>query len=189
MNVAFPTNPPPPGPFLSIPSPTAQGGSNVIFLGSGTFRSTTTLVVNANTNTPSLVVNGNAILYLKASTAISVQVGGFIKINPGASLTMYVEGTTATINGGGIINGNGNPANFSYIGLPGNTTFALSGTSAFYGTINAPQAALAVSGSSTAIYGAAIVKTYTGNTAAGFHYDECLAVTSGLLTITSWVEL
>ncbi len=86
------------------------------------------------------------------------------------------------------MNGSTQPANFTYIGLPTNTTIKYAGNAAFFGTINAPQAGLSISGKAGA-FGAAIVNTYSSSGGSSFHYDECLGALSSFLTVTSWIEL
>jgi choice-of-anchor A domain-containing protein len=76
----------------------------------------------------------------------------------------------------------------TYYGLPTSTNLTISRTASFYGTINAPQATLSVSGSG-GIYGAAIVKSYMASGGSGFHYDECLGKPGTYLTMTGWEEL
>jgi hypothetical protein len=119
-----------------------------------------------------MVVTGNATLYV--TDGFSMTGNSYIYIAPGGSLQLYVGGATTSISGGGILNGTGVSANFSYYGLAGNTTVKYSGNSAFIGTINAPEADFTYSGGSD-IYGAAIVNSFTSKSSgAGFHYDETL---------------
>jgi hypothetical protein len=132
-----------------------------------------------------MFVNLPSVLWVTGDVTVSGS--GYIKIFPGASLTLYVGGNNPTISGGGVVNGTGQAVNFTYIGLNTSTKLTISGSAAFIGTINAPQADLTISGSGGA-FGAAIVKTYTGSGGSSFHYDECLGA-GGSLTLTSWREL
>jgi len=144
--------------------------------------------------TKPMFVTGKATLYVVGNVTVSGS--GYIKLLPGASLTLIVGGNNPVISGVGIINSgfvNGvndttQAASFTYLGLPSSTKLTYSGSTAFVGTINAPQAALTISGSSGA-YGAAIVNTYTSSGGSGFHYDECLGALGNSLTITGWREL
>jgi hypothetical protein len=131
-----------------------------------------------------MVVTGNATLYIGGNFTMS----GSIYIAPGASLKIYVAGSTTSISGGGIINGNGNAANLSYYGLPGNTGISYAGGGDFIGTINAPEADFKLTGGAS-VYGAVIVNSYTSKSSkAGLHYDEALA-SLGLLKLVSYREL
>jgi len=184
MNVAFPSNAPPPLPYTPMPLPTVIGGSNITYLPSGTFSAAS---FTSSDSTKPMFVTGNAILYLTGN--LTVQGSGYIKIFPGASLTLYTGGNNNVVSGGGVVNGTQQPANFTFFGTKTNTKITVSGSGVFIGTINAPQAALTISGSG-GMFGAAIVNTYTGSGGSSFHYDECLnAPNAGLLTLTSWVEL
>jgi len=119
---------------------------------------------------------------------LTVSGSGFIYIAPGGSLKVYVENSSkSVISGGGVANGTGLAANFSYIGLPTNTQLTYSGSAAFIGTVNAPEAAFTVSGSA-GMSGAAIVNTFTSSGGASVHYDEGLAGLS-LLKLLAYREL
>jgi len=183
MNVAFPPNAPPAGGPFFPPPVDNSGGSNITLLGNGTYQMASfTTSLNA---TKPMFVTGNATLYVVGN--VNIAGTGYIKVFPGASLTLIVGGAT-TISGGGVINGTGVPGNFSLIGLPTATIINYSGSAEFVGTVNAPQAAMTLNGSS-GVFGAAIVKTYLSNGSGSFHYDECLGAPSKFLTITSWREL
>jgi hypothetical protein len=183
MNVAFPTNAPPAGPFTMLPSPTVVGGSNITYVPTGTYIAS---AFTSSSKTKPMIVTGNAIIYLTGNVTVSGD--GFIQIMPGASLTLYVGGGNPTISGGGVINGTLQAVNFSYYGLNTSTKLTVSGGGTFIGTINAPQADLVISGSGD-IYGSAIVNTYNNSGGANFHYDECLGAPGNFYTITSWREL
>ena len=194
MNVAFPPNAPPPGPYEFWPALTPVGGpipTNITYLSTGTYSNTSFSSISRYLP---MIVTGDAILYLSGNvnpTNATLNIGGLdgnIQIKPGASLTLYVGGRISAISGGGVANSTGQPANFTYYGLNANTNLTVSGSGQFTGTINAPQATLTVNGTA-AIFGAAIVNTYNGNSTGGFHYDECLPGTAPFLTITGWREL
>ena len=110
---------------------------------------------------------------------------GYVYIQPGASLTLYVGGR-ASISGGGVVNATGLPGNFTYIGLPGNTVLNYSGSAAFIGTVNAPEANFNLGGNSQ-VYGAVICNTFTSGGGSSVHYDKALNG-GGFFTITSWKE-
>ncbi len=143
----------------------------------------------------------NTVLYV--TSGISIGSGGNkkgyappqIHIAPGASLTIYMAGATASIGGNGVVNDTGLAKNFAYYGLPTNTRLDLTGNGAFYGTIYAPQADfnLKGSGNSTAddFTGASITKTTTMTGNFNFHYDDSLIylTTLGGYDAVSWEEM
>jgi hypothetical protein len=145
----------------------------------------------------------NVVLYVTSSINIGSGGGatkkGYapaeIHIAAGGSLTLYMAGATASINGKGLVNDTGKAKNFAYYGLPSNTTLNITGNGAFYGTIYAPQANFNLKGSGNTTVddftGASITKntTMTGN--FNFHYDESLAslTTLGGFNAVSWSEL
>jgi hypothetical protein len=177
MNVAFSTNGPPPGPLTPY---VPISGTN--FLGAGSYKVNSSFT--SSSSTKPLIVTGKATLYVVGSVTVSGS--GFILIQPGASLKLYV-GANTTISGGGVVNGTGNPASFTLYGLPTVSTLTYSGSAAFIGTINAPQSDFTLSGSGGA-FGAAIVKSYLSSGGSSFHYDECLGI-GGDLIVASWREM
>ena len=133
-----------------------------------------------------MVIVGNATLYITGN--FTLQSGSYIYIAPGASLTIYVGGSTTKVNGQGIINGTGQAANFSYIGLPNNTTITYAGSADFIGTVNAPEADMTITGGASMV-GAAILNTFTSKSSnAGFHYDEGI-IKQGPLKMCDYKEL
>ncbi len=183
MNVAFPTNPPPTVSLVLMPGLTVVGTSNITYLPTGNYIASS---FTSSSKTKPMIVTGNAILYLTGNVTVSGD--GYIQILPGASLTLYIGGNNPVISGGGVINGTLQPANFTYIGLNTSTKLTVSGGGTFVGTINAPQAALTISGSGD-VSGAAIVASYNNSGGANFHYDECLGSPGNFYTITGWREL
>jgi hypothetical protein len=151
----------------------------------------------------SVYVGGaNTVLYVNSSINISssgsVKKGSAppeIHIGPGASLTLYMGGATASINGNGVVNDTGNASAFAYYGLPSNTSINLTGNGAFYGTIYAPEADFSLKGSGKTsvddFTGASVTKTTTMTGNFNFHYDESLIrlVTLGGYDASSWQEL
>jgi hypothetical protein len=178
MNYVLPTNLPPSGvPTLPL-TVTSVSGSNIIYL---TADSSTAIYQTANFTSGGsaqpLIVTGHSTLYVTGD--FKIQGTGYIYIAPGASLTLYVGGQ-ATISGNGFVNADGEPARFNYIGLAGNTKINYSGGSDFFGTINAPQADVTISGGAN-IYGAVICNTFTGSGSAGVHYD--IRLTRPVITV------
>jgi hypothetical protein len=101
-------------------------------------------------------------------------------------LSLYVGGR-ATISGGGVVNPSANPGSFSYFGLPSNTGLLYSGAADFYGTINAPEAKVTLSGGAS-LYGAIICGTFNLTGGPGVHYDKSLSG-GGLFKVIAWREL
>ena len=180
MNVSYPSNSPPTGSFLT-PVVSSLGGSNITILANNSYQMSS---FTSSDSTKPMIVTGKATLWVTGD--LTVQGSGYIYVAPGASLTLYLGGS-ATISGGGVVNGTELPSNFSYIGLNSNSSFTYSGSAAFVGTINAPQAAATISGSAGA-YGAVICGSYLSSGGSGFHYDQALAAGGGLV-VTSWSEL
>ena len=151
----------------------------------------------------SVYVGGaNTVLYVNNSINISssgsVKKGSAppeIHIAPGASLTLYMGGATASINGNGVVNDTGKASAFAYYGLPSNTTINLTGNGSFFGTIYAPEANFNLKGSGKTstddFTGASVTKTTTMTGNFNFHYDESLIrlITLGGYDAISWQEL
>jgi hypothetical protein len=142
----------------------------------------------------------NTILYVTGSINISGNAkNGWgapgIEIAPGASLTLYMGGATTSISGNGIMNDANVASAFQYYGLPSNTSIALTGNGAFFGTIYAPEADFTLKGSGKQntddFTGASITKTTTMTGNFNFHYDEALGqlTTLGGYDPVSWAEL
>ena len=97
-----------------------------------------------------------------------------ITIGPGASLELYVGGANASI---ATLNNEGNCGTFSYFGLPGNTSLAMSGNNTLLGSIYAPNANLSLSGGGNTItdfQGTCAVRGIQMNGHFNFHFDENL---------------
>ncbi len=144
----------------------------------------------------------NTVLYVTHSISISGTANprkgcapAQIHVGPGASLTVYMAGATATIAGNGVVNDTAHASAFAYYGLPTNTKLDLGGNAAFYGTIYAPQADFNLNGSGNTVTndftGSSITKTTTMTGNFSFHYDESLVrlTTLGGYDARSWSEL
>ena len=118
---------------------------------------------------------------------ISISGSAYILIAPGGSLKLYGGGTKSTLSGGGIANGTGLAANFSYFGMTNNTDVSYSGNSALVGTVYAPQADFSISGGAD-FYGAAIVNSFSMSGGGAVHYDEALGAPAALV-LGSYREL
>jgi len=171
MNVSFPSNSPPiGGPWV----PPAQY-TNIT---SGTYQ------MPSYSSSGDMTINGNVILYITGN----LTVGGSdsIIIKPGASLKIIVGGNV-DVGGGGVLNGAGNAANFSVVGLNSCTSILFHGNAQFIGTVNAPQADFVLKGTVDA-YGAIIANSASMNGNTALHYDEALAY-QDYYVATSWQEL
>jgi hypothetical protein len=182
FNVDFQPNAPPPGLNLFLkPAPTQSGGSNVMVLNGGNYRLPS--FISGDKSAP-MIVSGNTTLYVDSNFIVTGD--GYVYIDPKATLTLYVGGTTS-ISGGGVVNASGDPNHFSYLGLPGNNVLKYNGAADFVGKINAPQADVNISGNSS-LFGAVICKSFTSSGSGSIHYDRALKG-SALWTVTSWREL
>jgi hypothetical protein len=177
--------PPTPNPTWQSPMYVSSGGSNITILKDGTYSLPSFASFSM---TKPMVVIGKAELWVKNTFTIGGQpdTGGYVYIAPGASLKLYVS-STASISGGGVVNATGLPANFEYYGMPSSKTFTYSGAANFIGTINSPQANVALTGGSS-IYGAVICQTFTCSGGSSVHYDQGLGG-GDEFRIISWREL
>lgn len=184
MNVSFASNSPP-AETMPAPATTVSGPSNILYLTTGTYELDS---FNSNTKLRPMIVSGDVTLYVPGDFIVSGSPNnaGYVYISPNASLKLYVGGS-ASISGAGVVNATGKPANFSYYGLPSNTTLTYSGSAAFVGTINAPQAAFGISGGAS-VFGAVICNTFASGGGSSVHYDQSLNG-GGKFLVTSWTEL
>lgn len=182
MNVQFHNNAPPGGTITAI---SLASGTNL--LGSGTYKLNSDF--SSIDKTRPLIITGNATLWVTGN--FNVTGTGYVKIENGASLQLYVGGRTASISGGGIVNANGSPTSMSYFGLATNTNVTYSGSANFVGTINAPHASVTLSGvngGGATVYGAVICDTFTCTGASRVHYDQAVAGKTDLV-VTGWREM
>jgi hypothetical protein len=136
-------------------------------------------------------VTGRAIVYVTGD--FIMQGGSSIIIDPGASLRLYVGGDTTQITS---LNNAGNCANFTYFGLPANTSVTISADAVLLGMIYAPNAELTLNGSAdpknpTDFQGACAVNNIKMNGHFNFHFDENLRRAGPIrgYQITSWTEI
>jgi hypothetical protein len=103
-------------------------------------------------------------------------------------------GGNATIGGDGF-NNLGWATNFTYYGLPSNTSIKMNSSGDFTGAIYAPDTDLQMSGGASAaqqnFVGSCIMRNITVNGHYSFHYDEALGTYGppSIFIITSWLEL
>jgi hypothetical protein len=141
-------------------------------------------------------VNGVVNMYVTGNFNMKSQNACTINVAPGSSLTLYV----GTPNGPAVsssltvVNVTGNAANFSYFGLPSNTSVTWGGNNQYVGTVYAPEADFSCGGGGNNTYdyqGACLVNTISMNGKFNFHFDENLKRSgpmSGYAAI-SWSEL
>jgi hypothetical protein len=192
FNFSYP-NQIPPTNYTSYPNPPGSGtypvgGTNYTYKLGGGGTSNYTYYTSAQftlSGSQNLVVTGAVTLYV--ANTITFSGGSYVYITPGSTLTLWGLGNSSTISGGGVVNGTGLAANFSYIGGTNNTSLTYSGSSVFIGTVNAPQADFTMSGSA-GMSGAAIVNTFNDSGGAAIHYDEGLGAKAAF-TLTSYREL
>jgi len=177
-------------PFSSGFSPVSGtvGGTNYIYvLGSDNYLMTSLTLKSKET----MYVNGDAVLYVTGDVLMQGNLSSQIIIGPGASLAVYVAGASAVFT---QVNNQGNAKNFSYYGLPANTSVTFGGNAAVIGTIYCPNADFTIGGGGTDVYdfeGAIMCKTVKMNGHYNFHFDEDLANNGPFrgYVATSWREL
>ena len=103
--------------------------------------------------------------------------GDTIKVDPAAQLTVYSGGSDLNINGNGVANLSGKPADFMVYSTA--TTASFSGNGTFTGILVAPYANLTMNGGGTAsnpadFSGCVLANNITMNGHFSFHYDEAL---------------
>jgi hypothetical protein len=188
MNVQFPDVAAPGGTFAGSIYADKVGDTNYVHVvESGSFEMNS-LSMSGN---QAMLIKGNAVLYIKGD--VDIKGNAYIYIQPGASLNLYVGGTTASIGGNGVANADGKAVSFAYWGLNSNKALSMHGNAAFIGTIYAPHADLTLGGGGSDEYdfiGASISSTVKMNGKFNFHYDEALGKYGPRrgYTITSWTE-
>ena len=185
MNVEFPDVEVPFSAGWSV-LPVA-GGYTVGALGSGNYEMHSLIMGG----TSKMVITNDVVLYVKGGIHISG--GACIEILPGASLQLYMGGSSAIIGGNGIMNHNSSALSFSYWGLNSNTSVSMSGNASFTGTLYAPNAMMTLGGGGSSTYdfaGAVVAKQVKMNGHYQFHYDEALGNFGPRrgYTIVSWNE-
>jgi hypothetical protein len=159
------------------------GGTNYAYVIDGAIQQNFNLPSATVDDAHPMIVMGNATLYIDGNLVVSGS--GFIGLDVGASLKLYVGGTV-DIGGAGIINGTSMAKNLSIYGLKTCTTFNYTGTSPFTATVYAPNAAFTFSGTEGA-FGAFSANTITIGSGAHVAFDESLNST-GEYVVASWIE-
>jgi hypothetical protein len=145
-------------------------------------------------DTGSIYVGTNAAVIVKVTAASWSPSVIHIAGSPTNSgqLTVYMTGASSSLSGNSSVD-SGVAANFTYYGMPNNTSITYSGTSSFVGTIYAPEVDLTLNGggNNIGLVGASVTKTVTMNGHYNFHFDQALlkkGPTRGY-SATSWTEL
>lgn len=144
--------------------------------------------------TKPLLVKTNIQAVLLVTDSINLTGNDYILIQKGASLKLYMKGSTANLSGNGVINLGGNATNFYYFGMTNNTSLSLGGNGEFIGVIYAPNANFSLSGGGSSyrdFIGASVTASVKMNGHFKFHYDENINRNANkpLYKITSWREL
>ena len=133
----------------------------------------------------SAIVTAPTVIYCTGPFSQSGQ--AIFRIAVGASLKFYINGTIYSA-GGGIVNDTQFAANCAIYGMTNCTNVTIAGTSAFIGTVNAPQASITISGNS-GYFGSVLASNVTVSGGAPVHYDEALTTGKTLYIANSWNEL
>jgi Tfp pilus assembly protein PilX len=160
-----------------------QGTNYTYKLDSGNYKLSSDLNLASH---DTIVVTSNAVLYLTGQ--FSIAGNAYIYIPPGGNLKLYIGSPSASIGGGGVMNGTGNATNFSIFCLGTCTSMSYAGNSAFIGTVYAPQTDLTLTGTADA-FGALVGKTINVGGNLNFHYDEALGGGNSKYIVISWSEL
>jgi len=175
---------------------TYKGDTNNWVLTAGDYQVNGAVTLN---NKVVLITGGHVRLYVTGDFLMSGG-GSELKINPGASVTLYVgtESTatkdlvSATLSYVNTLSPNA--GSFEYYGLPSNNALTWGGNASFVGTVYAPEAVFTMGGGGSTDYdyqGACVVYEAVLNGHFNFHYDENLrkkGPQSGYVP-GSWAEL
>ncbi len=144
--------------------------------------------ISSSGSTKPLLIYGNVVIYCyqTGNNVVNISGSGYIKLMPGSSLTLYTAGNVS-VSGGGIINGSGLASDLTIYGLPTCTAVTYSGSAAFIGVVNAPEAAFKFSGGSGA-FGSFTANTVIISGSGGVHYDEALGASQSFV-VASWNEI
>jgi hypothetical protein len=145
--------------------------------------SNTTTITSGDWQASSINLNGNKTLTIQGTVRLyvtgSVSVGGnaTILLAPGSKLELYAAGNVS-VAGNGVVNSTGLSPHNQWYGLPGSTSWNISGNGQWIGAIYAPQAAFRMNGGGSAgdMSGAVVANSITLVGHVRFHYDEYLAV-------------
>jgi hypothetical protein len=144
----------------------------------------------ANKVNGAVYVSGDAILTVTDAIDLK-QSGDAVTVASGASLKLYMLGTTANIGGGGVVNETGFPINFQYFGGPNNQEVNIL-TPQLSGLIYAPNAMLVLGGKfqpSLEMLGAIVAKNMRVQGKFILHFDQSVqSIKSPIFKLASWEE-
>jgi hypothetical protein len=178
MNVLFPD--------VTLPNTTWTGASKTTGNGSGSQVNGVSYDYIFTTSGDYTIANLSGSVYVGTNVYVRLNVTGTVNLSgqdqihiaTGATLKWYQSGASASIQGNGVVNENGNASSFYYFGLPSNTSLSFGGNGGFTGAIYAPEADFTLGGggnNTLDFIGASVSKTVTMNGHFNFHYDENLA--------------
>ena len=127
---------------------------------------------------------GDVTLYIDEDISVSAQAQ--LVVAPGASVTIYHQGDSISLTGGGVVNESQLPANFKVFST--GTQVSFGGGSSFHGAIYAPNGTIDPGGT-TSIHGSFVAREIMINGTADFHYDESLGRAKDSVTVlrpVSW---
>jgi hypothetical protein len=161
-------------------------------LGDGNYSLSSLIMSGNDTTEKTMIVTGDAVLYVTGD--VSITGNASIVIAPGASLKLYVAGSSAKLLGNGVINETGYAHNFMYYGLPSNSSLELDGNGEILAAVYAPDTDFTLGGGGSGeldFVGASVTKTVKLNGHFKFHYDEFLSRwgPDGKYVVTSWDEV
>jgi hypothetical protein len=132
-----------------------------------------------------LTFTGAVTLYVDNDFSVTGQAE--IIVAPGASVTIYHNGASFNLSGGGLVNKTELPENFRV--LSNANTVEFSGGSGYYGMVYAPNGDVIPSGTSD-VYGSFVGNRILVSGTINFHYDEVLGrkntFTFGTPDVVSW---
>jgi len=196
LNTTIPDATPPAG-YQFFPFPLGGVVDGIVYdyiLGSGGYQLPTGTTLNG-----SVLVLGDATLYVPPESRIQFSSGDVITVSAGLSATLKVyNASTADAVIGDVSNGSGMASRFAYYGLPTTAgtkaTLTSSGAFAFAGTFYAPSQDIIMSGPDSGnldFIGAITANSFTLDGHRSVHFDEALAKSGGLprLVIDSYSEI
>ena len=147
--------------------------------------------LTSNSHKDTLEINGNVRIYVTGNVSLSGL--SQIIIDPGASLQVYVAGSSVSLTGNGIINNSAQPIDNQWYGLSTSTSWTYTGNAQWIGTIYAPEATVSFKGggSSGDASGSVVANNITLAGQVQFHYDEALRAsdTGAGFAVVAWQEL
>ena len=185
------------GPTMSyppVPSCWAANGNQysnstgITLIGGSTYGGVATGVLNVSGNSQNVILASNRSYCFNT---ITLQGGGTLTVN--GPVTISVTGAV-NFSGGSVSNTTALATNlllYSSMNAPTNqNAIKLSGGSAAYMAVYAPQAGITMSGGTSDFYGAVIGASVTDTGGIGVHYDDALAgIMSAVGQLTGWHEV